>query len=390
MKKALRVSFFAAACALVLTACGGELPPSSFPGLSLDGSTAYLASNAHVYKFDAATGAEAWRFPASGAQPANGERLPGPFAGPPLKFGDLIIVGGTIGTTGEPDRNVYAISDQNGQEVWRFSAGQTSREYVDGVATDGKLIFAPNGDNVLYALDPSQMNGAQPRLAWTFTGSTNKLWTRPLVADGKIYLPSLDHHLFALDAATGKELWRFQADASIASRPALKDGVLYVGSFDRKFYAVNAETGDQIWETEGLLEGWVWNDATVDPDRDIVYVGDVKGKFYAIDTESGKIVWSSQLGGAIHGQSVINGNRIYVVSFDTHVYSIERGGAPDANGNMPFRRVLETGLGRRLASTPTVLEGALLVPLFDGEIRLTALDLETGAKKYEFPPRPAQ
>jgi outer membrane protein assembly factor BamB len=379
----------AAVCALVLTACaGGEPPPSSFPGISLDGRNAYLASNAHVYKFDAATGAEAWRFPAAGAQASNGEQLPGPFAGPPLKFGDLIVVGGTIGANGKPDPHLYALSSENGREVWRFSGGEA--EYTDGVATDGKLIFAPNGDSNLYAIDPAKMNGAEPSVTWVFTGSADKLWSRPLVAEGRVYQPSLDHNLYALDAATGKEVWRFTADASVTSVPALKDGVLYFGSFDRRFYAVDAETGEQIWETDALLGGWVWNDATLDDDDNVVYVGDVKGKFYTIDTQGGDVVWSSQLNGAIHGQPVIQGDRIYVASFDTYVYALNRKPAPDGNGVVAAERLSENGLGRRLTSTPAIYEGALLVPLFDGEIRLTALDLETGAKKYEFPPKSSQ
>jgi hypothetical protein len=30
------------------------------------------------------------------------------------------------------------------------------------------------------------------------------------------------------------------------------------------------------------------------------------------------------------------------------------------------------------------------VPLFDGDIKLTAIDLETNQKRYEFPPKPPQ
>src|SRR5262245_49938055 len=181
MKKAVRVSLLVATSALVLSACGGELPPSSFPGLTVEGNSAYLASNHLVYKFDPANGAEAWHFPVT--QDSNAPR--GPFAGPPLKFGNLIIVGGTIGQNGQVDHHLYALSEDTGAEVWRFS-GATG-EYVDGVVTDGKLIFAPNGDAVLYALDPSRMNGAEPTVAWTFNQSQDKLWTRPLVAEGKVY-----------------------------------------------------------------------------------------------------------------------------------------------------------------------------------------------------------
>lgn len=370
----------AAAAAIVLSACaGGEIPPTSFPGLTIENANAYLASNVSAYKFNPANGAQAWIFPAT--QDNNNPR--GPFAGEPVKFGDVVIVGETVGTAGRANHRLFALADGTGEEVWRFSGGQ--REYADGVSTDGKLVFAPNGDNTMYVLDPSQKDGAEPKLVWKFTAQ-NKLWARPLVADGKIYLPSLDHNLYALDAATGRLLWTFQAGASIASTPALSDGVLYFGSFDQRMYAVDAENGKEVWRSAERLSGWFWCDPLVDGNE--IFVGDVKGRFYAMDKRNGNVLWWSQLGGSIRAQPVINGNNIYVVTNDTYLYSFERQPTPDANGSVTPKRVIETGLGRRLLSTPRVFERSLLVPMFDGEIKVTAVDLDTSQKKFEFPLKP--
>lgn len=379
MKRTLRISLLAAAMALVLSACGGEISPTSFPGLTLDGADAYLASNLHVYKFDPATGAQAWMFPAAGEE---GRQRPGPFAGPPLKFGNAVIVGETVGMNGSTSHRLYALSADNGTVLWQFSGGQ--REYTDGASTDGKLIFAPNGDNTLYALDPSQLDGGEPKLVWKFTAQ-DKLWVRPLVANGRVFQPSLDHNLYALDAATGKLLWTFSTGASIASHPAMADGVLYFGSFDQHMYAVDAERGAQIWRSPDRLSGWIWCDPLLDGDE--IFVGDVKGGVYAIDRRTGAVLWRSQVGGAIRAQPVIVGNKLYVVSSDTYLYSFDRRPETDANGNASATRVLENGLVRRLLSTPAYANGTLLVPLFDGDIKLTAVDLETRQKKFEFPLR---
>ncbi|PJF47004.1 MAG: hypothetical protein D6709_08660 [Chloroflexi bacterium] len=376
MKRALRNLLVVAAAALMLSACGGEISPTSFPGLTLDGADAYLASNLHVYKFDPATGAQKWMFPAT---EADSNTRPGPFAGPPLKFGNAIIVGETIGLNGRTSHRLYALSADSGVELWRFSGGQ--REYTDGASTDGKLIFAPNGDNTLYALDPAQLEGGEPKLVWKFTAQ-NKLWVRPRVAKGKVFQPSLDHRLYALDAATGKLLWTFSAGAPIASHPAIADGVLYFGSFDQHMYAVDAETGALVWRSPNRLDGWIWCDPLLDGDE--IFVGDVKGGVYAIDRRSGNVLWRSQVGGAIRAQPVIVGNTLYVVSSDTYLYSFDRRLSTDAIRSSPMR-VLENGLVRRLLSTPAYANGALLVPLFDGDIKLTAVDLESRRKKFDFP-----
>jgi outer membrane protein assembly factor BamB len=384
MKRSVRVSFLVAATALLLSACGGgELPPSSFPGLSVDGDSGYLASNMLAYKVNATQGTGVWQFPAT--QETQGNNGPqGPFAGPPLKLGNAIIVGGAIRGDAKPNNVLYALAEDSGAILWQFTGA--AAEYVDGVATDGKVIYAPNGDYSLYALDASQATlRVEPKVLWTFeTG--NKVWSQPLVADGKVYQGSLDHNLYALDAATGKELWRFTANASIASKPALKDGVLYFGSFDDTFYAVNAADGKLIWKTP--TTAWIWCDALLLDGR--IYVGDVKGKFYALDERTGKVLWTSEVGGAIRGTPVADDANIYVVSFDTYVYVFPRDARPNDNGTVTPTRLLENGLGRRLLSTPVIKDDLLLVPMFDGEIKITAIDLNNKQKAYEFPPPPKE
>jgi len=51
-------------------------------------------------------------------------------------------------------------------------------------------------------------------------------------ANGVVYGCSLDAagHMYALDAATGVELWRFASGGSCLSGAAISDGTLYWGS----------------------------------------------------------------------------------------------------------------------------------------------------------------
>ncbi len=376
----LRLSALAAMTTALLVACGGGEPiPTSFPGLTVIGDEGYLVSNLHVYKFDVRDGRELWRFPPATGD--DGQPPRGPFAGRPTLVGDVVIVGGSITLNGAPDPHLYAISVSDGRERWRFVPSAGAKEFADGVATDGRLIFAPNGDHTLYALDP-RADDSQPRIVWTFTAQ-NKLWAKPVVAEGRVYLPSLDHFLYALDAATGRELWRFDAGASVASTPTLADGVLYFGSFAQKFFAVRAEDGALVWESP--VDAWIWCQPLV-RDNEVIF-GDVKGKLYALDRRTGARLWTASVGGPIRAQPLAVGDKLYFVSFDTHLYEIDLSSAPN-NGTRAVRRVLENGLNRRLLSDPVLVgDGVLLVPLFDGDIKLTAVDLRMGQKRFEFPPR---
>lgn len=375
--KLIHTLTFAAIASLLVACAGGEAPPSSFPGLTLDGDSAYLASNLHVHKFDPNTGRELWRYPAVGQTFAANDAH-GPFAGEPLRFKDWVITAGTVGSTGIPDAHVYALDDKTGALAWRWSVPGTTeqerREFADGAVTDGRLIFVSNGNGTLYALDPAALENGVPQLAWKFA-TGNKLWSRPLVVDGRVYQSSLDHTLYALDAATGSELWRFKAGASVASTPSIADGVLYFGAFDGHFYAVDAATGQEKWKSP--VDAWVWTRATIVGDA--VYFGDAKGRFYSLNRTDGARRYVSDLGGAIHAQPVLVGQSLYVVSTDTFVYVLPLAGS----GTAPPQRLSDSGYLRRLTTMPIVHEGRLLLPLFDGDVKLTAIRLENRAKAFD-------
>jgi outer membrane protein assembly factor BamB len=384
-KKVLSAAF----TAVLLSACGGggEPPPTAFPGLTVDGTTGYLASNLYVYKFDVATGEERWRFPAVGATATANAALPGPFAGAPTKVGNVIVVGQAVSaqratTTLLGQDNQYGIlfgiDEGNGTEKWRFT--KAGHEFIDGVATDGKLLFAPSGDHTLYALDPNTVDSAEPKVVWTFK-TENKLWSKPLVADGVVYLPSLDHKLYALNAATGTEKWRFdQSEASLGSTPVLKDGVLYFGSFNSNFYAVSAADGKLIWKQP--TSGWVWSEATIAGDT--IYVGDVKGGLYAFNLKDGNRKWMADVGDTIRAKPVVSGNKVYVLSMNTYVYEFDINAQPDGNGKLEAKPINDT-IGRRLLSTPHIAGGNLVVPLFDGDEKIVTVSLENKAKQVLFP-----
>lgn len=367
---------------LVLSACtgGGEAPPSAFPGIILDGTSAYLSSNLHVYKFDAKTGTEGWRFPPANATATREEPLPGPFSGQPLKFGDVIVVGDSTGRS-SANHSLYGLKESDGSVAWRFTQGK--KEYTDGVATDGKLIYAPNGDGTLYAIDPNQKEGNAPKLVWKFE-TQNKLWTRPLVANGVVYQSALDHHLYAIDAATGKEIWKFKADAPIGAQPTLINDILYFGSFDSKFYAIKAADSSKVWEQ--AVDGWIWNNPLIEDGT--IYIANVRGAVFALNQADGKIKWKADVSDTVHAQPVRQGNQLFIMSMNTYAYVIDLKATPE-NGVMKAE-IFNDKMARRLLSTPVLVDSNLLVPLFDGDVKVARVNLASKLNEAFFPqPAPA-
>jgi hypothetical protein len=70
----------------------------------------------------------------------------------------------------------------------------------------------------------------------------------PAVANGVVYVGSLQGNVAALNATTGAVLWS-SADTNgpVQSSPAVADGMVYVGGNDGEVYALSAATGAQKW-----------------------------------------------------------------------------------------------------------------------------------------------
>jgi outer membrane protein assembly factor BamB len=69
----------------------------------------------------------------------------------------------------------------------------------------------------------------------------------PVVADSTVYFGSGDTNIYALDAATGALKWKFKTGDVVHGSPAVADDVVLVGSWDSFFYALDAATGKEKW-----------------------------------------------------------------------------------------------------------------------------------------------
>jgi quinohemoprotein ethanol dehydrogenase len=147
-------------------------------------------------------------------------------------------------------------------------------------------------------------------LAWSYaTGTKRGLEATPIVVDGVLYATGSWSVVYALDAATGRELWRFDPQVPRAKgRDACCDvvnrgiavwkGRVYLGTLDGRLVALDAATGTLEWEV-----------LTVDPSKPYtitgaprivngrVFIGNggaelgVRGYVSAYDAETGELLW---------------------------------------------------------------------------------------------------
>jgi glucose dehydrogenase len=114
------------------------------------------------------------------------------------------------------------------------------------------------GNQRFVALD--QINAQNVKalaLRWKFqTGIKNAFQTTPLVADGVMYVTTPKNNVVALDAKTGKQLWRYEYTyktdklcCGVANRGAgLGYGKVFMATADAGLVALDQKTGKLVWD----------------------------------------------------------------------------------------------------------------------------------------------
>ena len=133
------------------------------------------------------------------------------------------------------------------------------------------------------------------------------LETTPIVVDGIMYTSGMPGQVFALDARTGMQIWKYQrpqkkVNAFESNRynrgVAVLGNRVFFGTLDAALIALDARTGRPLWETQvaDTMEGY---SVTVAPliVKDKVIVGvaggehGIRGFLDAYDAVTGKRVW---------------------------------------------------------------------------------------------------
>ncbi len=97
--------------------------------------------------------------------------------------------------------------------------------------------------------------------AWAFeSGVTDGgMQSAPLVVDGVMYVSTAWNHIFALDAKTGAQIWRYDYPTPEAipgtygtwnRGVAVAYGLVYMGTLDNHIVAVDQKTGREVWKVE--------------------------------------------------------------------------------------------------------------------------------------------
>jgi outer membrane protein assembly factor BamB len=162
-------------------------------------------------------------------------------------------------------KGLYALNASTGGQNWVFPTELPLGQSPTYASIGGEnILFVGGHDHRLYAIKDS---GSSYQLKWTFEMGINSTLdpgeipsgydTNPLVINNTVYMGNRNGYVYAVDAASGRLIWKFKTngriDFSIAA--SANNSIVYAVSNDTYAYALNAANGNLVWKSVKLPTG---------------------------------------------------------------------------------------------------------------------------------------
>jgi len=143
---------------------------------------------------------------------------------------------------------------------------------------------------------------------------------------GMLFVTTGFAEAIALDANTGKLVWRKNLGAPMRAAPTARGGRLFVVTMNNQLFALNAKTGETLWQHRGLPQiASVLGGASPAVDKGVVVVPYTSGELIALKVENGRVLWQDALTAArrtdvlsnlagIRGHPVIDRDLVIAIS----------------------------------------------------------------------------
>ena len=240
---------------------------------------------------------------------------------------------------GYPDHApLHAKLPQQVRKAWSASVGEGKSKYTrllnTPIIADG-VVFSMDSESVLYALDAK-------------TGK--RLWKKDLrqkderdigfsggmaAAGGSVFAATATGHVVAFDGRSGKQLWEADVNAPVRAAPTVAEGKVFVISHDNRLTVFSAVDGSMIWTHSGIEETLgILGAGSPAVAEGIVVVPYSSGEIYALRASDGDYLWHESLGtrngtdpfsslGDVVGSPVIINSVVYAVNFNGRLVTFD-------------------------------------------------------------------
>jgi alcohol dehydrogenase (cytochrome c) len=190
----------------------------------------------------------------------------------------------------------------------------TDADILNDASTPGDVVsfgLGPQGQRFspLAAINTSNVKNLVPAWSMSFGGEKQRgQESQPLIHDGKMFVTASYSRLFAIDAKTGRKLWKYEHRLPDGIMPccdvinrgaALYGNLVIFGTLDAQLVALNKDTGKVVWKekVEDYAAGYSITAAPIIAKGKLitgVSGGEfgIVGRIDARDPLTGKLIWT--------------------------------------------------------------------------------------------------
>jgi outer membrane protein assembly factor BamB len=218
---------------------------------------------------------------------------------------------------GYPSNAVYHLEAAGPlRKVWDSSAGKGSDTYsrltASPVVGDGR-IYTLDSEAHVYAFDAATgrevwdkrlapKNGTDLPTLWGLLGKPNTIEPTSGMGggvaydNGKVFVTSGFGVVYAMDARTGERVWGQDIGLPIVNAPVVSGGRVFFSTQDNHLYCLAESDGRQLWTHQGIPESaGVLSSTSVAVSGEFVIVPYTSGELYALRVQNGQVAWSDVL-----------------------------------------------------------------------------------------------
>lgn len=174
-----------------------------------------------------------------------------------------------------------------------------------------------NGDYRAWRFSPldqiNQTNVAKLKVAWIHQAGdiSSGIQATPIVLDGVLYYSASNNRVFAIDAATGRQIWQFITDLDPDAMRSIfspynrgvtvSAGKVLFGTSDGRLIAVDQKTGGEVWQVQLTRPKECHGCNFTSPPtiaNGVAIIGKTggdlaqQGAIYGVDLQNGKLLWT--------------------------------------------------------------------------------------------------
>ena len=164
------------------------------------------------------------------------------------------------------------------------------------VYRDGLLYVGSSVDNALLVLDPA--SGALLRRL----PAAAPVQAAPVVGPDRVWFSDTAGYTWCYKTGDGSELWKHFAGAPLLDSPTVADGAVYVTSVDDVVFGLNASTGELLWRHAVQLDPGrsaeleLFGAPSPTVAGDVVLTGHSDGTLVALRRSDGEPAWQRRVG----------------------------------------------------------------------------------------------